>query len=165
MGKNTALLFIWHIRAPGSAALRPRPCAVCTARALRPPGALYCGRDKFQITISDCAVAGWQSFKTPCLTARTRAYLFLKSLFDRPASDLSHLSSYNRTARGVYESFVCTTTFNARPGLRPCGLDPAPPARLAPFGRRARFAADGLRCKILYLTTRSRSGSLSKHLV
>ena len=46
------------------------------------------------------------------------------------------------------------TTFPARPGLRPCTLDPAPPARRAPFGRLARFAADCLPSKIPCLTAR-----------
>ncbi len=56
----------------------------------------------------------------------------------------------------------------ARPRARVsglCGLDPAPPARLAPFGRRARSAADCLLSKIPCLTARSRDCLFSKCLI
>ena len=147
MGKSTALLFIWHIRTPGSAALQPRPCAACAARALRPPGALRRGRATLQITISDRVVAGLLIFKKLYMTATQQN---------------------QKNASQTDENVSACLVPQAHPRARVCGLAASTLRRLRgarPCGRRARSAADCLPSKIPCLTARLRACFFSKFLV
>ena len=103
-------------RAPGSPALRPRPCAACAARALRSPGALCRGLSALQNSLFDRPVAGLLLFKI--------------ALFDRPAAGLLLFKKPYMTATQQNQKNASQTDENvsacfvpqARPRARVSGL-------------------------------------------